>query len=146
MVSIIDEITIQVSECTTLSLRELIEGWSYHVSRLHKEAPGPIDRSTWGMHDYLASMNLRDFIAKSTDHIDDTDRVLVEQLVAAIDGEFESFTENDDLGVVSKAGNPSESSSRNWWWRRIPRQGLARTDFDEWAAWYQDTTTEGEPS
>lgn len=139
MVNMLDEITIRVSECTTLSLRELIEGWSYHVHRLRDEAAGPIDRSTWGMHDYLASLNLRDFIAKSADHTSSADRAVVEQLVIAIDREFESSTGNDDLGVVMKAGSPSEASSRNWWWRRIPRQGLARTDFEEWAAWYQDT-------
>lgn len=109
-----------------MSLGELADGWSAHVRRIIDEFDArQEDRTTWGAHDYVAALHLRDAIERGLQMLDESSRAAALDQVAATDQEFSDQTE-DDQGTLLSAFLGSSGDA--WWWQRIPVRGPIRSE------------------
>lgn len=129
----LDEIYVNISNETSLSLRQLLDGWSNHVGRIASEMRRPVSRETWGAHDYFAALHLRDFIALGRSELGSADAAEVDYHLLSADMKLRDITEDDTEALVLRFAALSEAEGREeWWWHRIPVAGLVRLELNDW--------------
>ncbi len=82
----------------------------------------------WGVHDFIAALTLRDFIAEGLSVATTPVIEAVGVRVGRVDDEFRSFTVPDEDGLV-RAFVGSPKSLAHWWWDRIPLEGPVRLEL-----------------
>jgi hypothetical protein len=107
-------------------LLDIVDSWARHVLRLAVEAAAPPDptANTWGAHDYIAALHIRDRL----EHALSTTQPVVElACVAATDELFRRFTVIDESGKLRGCG--VDVPLEPWWWQRVPAEGPVAEDL-----------------
>lgn len=124
-------VVVAVNPHVSLTLGELVDGWEAHVQRLAAELGAESgDRTTWGAHDYLATLTIRESIALGLSLVQEGERTHVIGQVAVTDREFEEFTEPDRRELL-RTLLPSDLRHKSWWWHRVPKGGPVRYDLEQ---------------
>lgn len=129
-----DYMQIQLRPGLTRTLEELLEGWERHVLRLSSEMSERMTETTWGAHDYFAALHLRDVIEDGRFQLDHHADEELSLRLGLSEETFLAFTEVDHNDSVVRFGEQSVAPHDRWWWRRIPRAGLVRSELDAWYA------------
>lgn len=119
---------VPLNEEISYTLGELIDGWRVHVHRLVAEIDFSADRGTWGAHDYIAALHIRDAAERGITALPDEIRTEPMNQLLAIDSNFAEHTEPDDIGQLGTFMSP-ESINDGWWWRRLPPAGPVRREI-----------------
>jgi hypothetical protein len=114
-----------------LALGELLDGWAAHIRRFHDESKRSCaDRDTWGTHDYVAALNLRDALERGLGLLGNGDRVAALQEMTELDQHFEALTE-PDASALLRAYAVDGIPDTHWWWHRVPKRGPVREELDQ---------------
>jgi hypothetical protein len=124
---------VMVAPEREMSMAELLAGWAAHVDRLRREATADTDGDAgpWGAHDLLAALSLRDSIASGSRSFDETIGAEIEARARVADLDFLAFTSADERGVVRRFADRAPTKG-HWWWYRIPVEGPARDELEQW--------------
>jgi hypothetical protein len=113
----------QVSPQRSLTVIELATAWALHVRKIDGDrAAPPDDPRTWGPHDLVAALYIRDFLADCLSRLPGG---LGEKASAAIrrtDEMFVAVTQPDDGHLVAPVAEV-DVAGKPWWWHRIPDSG-----------------------
>ncbi len=112
---------------------EAILAWSQHVKRLVEDSRGYARRDSWGAHDFVAALFLRDLVASMVGTASGGQRDEMSARVRVADAEFLSFTEMDDTRMVQRFADET-IEHREWWWNGRPSAGSIRLELDRWDA------------
>jgi hypothetical protein len=109
----------------------LIDDWAGHVLRLRSDAldPPAIDKS-WGMHDLVAALYIRDAVERSLTAVFDEEHQRVPFALESADELFRTFTFEDVRipDLIRKIEDES-TEHRGWWWLRVPESGPVFEDL-----------------
>jgi hypothetical protein len=122
---------------------ELIEpaaGWAGHVERLKSElrVTAANHPRSWGFHDYIATLLIRDRVEKLLPSVPEALRNRVTAFVQGYDDELTSFTKDDRdellIRFASSGGGLTEKEfmASQWWWHRIPQSGPVVEELLDW--------------
>lgn len=128
----LDSIMVDVSDSRETSFKFLIDSWASHVERIRRESIKPDSLTSWGGHDYVAALHIRNMIEASWDRLPESVRARARADVDVTDESLREFTELCETNVISQfAGEPARS---DWWWSRVPLTGPVREEIDHWFA------------
>lgn len=123
-------VVIALNPHVSLTMGELLDGWRAHVRRFVAELDAaPADRATWGAHDYIGALHIREALERGLALLQDQDREDAKRQVADTDRDLEAQTEPDPSGLLNGFLSP-ESTSDSWWWHRVPSRGPVRDELD----------------
>lgn len=121
-------VVVAVNKHVSLTLGELVDGWQQHVQRFVAELDtDPHDRTTWGVHDYIGALHLRDAVERGLALLQDGEQADAIRHVTPVDRKLEEQTEPDEAALLGVF--PSDSSGGSWWWHRVPTRGPIRTEL-----------------
>jgi len=129
----LESIAVDMGHGRSRTMAELIGGWQRHVTRLDEESRMPVQRSTWGAHDYFAALSLRDWVRDGASSLSSDLKRLVDFRVSDADRLLRHFTDPDARGLVARFGRATPGADA-WWWHRIPRSGPVRDELETWLA------------
>jgi hypothetical protein len=110
---------------------DLARFWAMEVDAVDaSRTADPADPSSWGAHDFVGSLFMRDHLARSIQQLPAPLRERLIGLVRETDERFMSLTTADQRGLAALLGMV-DGSQRSWWWQRLPVSGLIRDEFDE---------------
>jgi hypothetical protein len=116
-------------------LLDLLDDWAARVLKLYTDARERAlfdDPKTWGVHDFIGSLYLRDAIERGIKSVTGSDGSVTITTLAAIDALLRSFTVDDDRQILRHL--EPDAPREPWWWRRLPATGpiameVARIDL-----------------
>lgn len=113
----------QASPRRLLSVIELATAWALHVRKIDADRTmPPDDPGTWGPHDLVAALYIRDFLADCVSRLSAELRDKVITAIRPYDEMFREVTQPDGEHLVARAAALS-LEDRSWWWYRIPDSG-----------------------
>ena len=126
----LEGITIQFPSGRSASLRSVVDSWTQHVTRLYAERHNDLARnpSSWGAHDYLAALYIRDRVAIGLAQAPLEVANIAQARVTSADRLFLSYAEPDTTDILSRFERVEHDDSA-WWWKRIPATGPAREEL-----------------
>jgi hypothetical protein len=102
---------------------ELVAAWALHVRKIDADRTRPPDDPrTWGPHDLVAALYIRDFLA---DCLSRLPAALSDKVIAAVhphDELFQAVTQDDYGQFVARVAD-LDVTGRPWWWHLIPDSG-----------------------
>ncbi|WP_236787664.1 hypothetical protein [Amycolatopsis sp. GM8] len=121
--NLLDRVQILVAPTVEFSLRNLLESWSAHVTKIIADLDkSDDDHSVWGAHDLIAALVARDHVENGILQLCGELRRRVRKFTDEIDQEFREVTEVDSDGAVPRVSERNVAD-RDWWWRRSPGKG-----------------------
>lgn len=125
----INGVVVPASPDRSLGLADLVGAWREHLLKFESDLlVAADDRSTWGAHDYVAALVIRDLIAQGVALVSLDLRSRIERAVAELDQRFTNFSEPDPEGYTERIDGRSKPD-RGWWWHRIPKNGPVREEI-----------------
>lgn len=113
----------QVTLERSLSVIELTAAWAAHVRMIGADRTmPPDDPRTWGPHDLVAALHLRDFLSHCAEQLPRELKDKVNAVIVPFDEMFQEITQPDDSHLVALVENESVAD-KPWWWHRIPDSG-----------------------
>lgn len=141
----VQQTNVPLSEWRSRNPIELIEAWRAHVDKIDTDRTlSTDDHSAWVAHDLVAALSMRDFVDDARHALPPELRAKIDQHLTDIDDHWHSITEHDPHG---KAGTIAEldTSTRGWWWHRIPTHGPMRDDIEHYVANTQAAQQQSSP-
>lgn len=121
-------------------LVESAAGWAGHIEKLESElhaTPASHPRS-WGFHDYIATLLIRDEVEKLLPSVPAFARDRVLNFIHDYDSKLTSFTDEDReelfIRFTRSGGGLAEEEfmASQWWWHRIPQSGPVTEELLDW--------------
>ena len=107
----------------SLSVIELMAAWALHVNKIGADRTAlPDDPATWGPHDLVAALYIRDFLAECVSRLSTELGDRVGAAIRPYDDMFRSVTQLDRDHLVARVAEMS-MIDKPWWWHRIPDSG-----------------------
>jgi hypothetical protein len=107
----------------SLSVIELATAWALHVSKIGADRTASPDApATWGPHDLVAALYIRDFLAECIGQLPAELGEKVSVAIRPYDEVFRSVTQLDRDRLVAHVAEVSVID-KPWWWHRIPDSG-----------------------
>lgn len=110
-----------------ISLVDLAEGWARSVLRHYQESGSIELQDPWGVHDFIGSLYTRDTVEEWLQSFAAPNEV--PGCVQVADELLMIFTE--EQAATPYVLIDPEITGVGWWWRRLPRKGPVRQEFDE---------------
>jgi hypothetical protein len=113
----------QMTPQRSLSVIELATAWALHVRKIGADRTmSPDDPRTWGPHDLVAALYIRDFLADCVSRLPAELRVKASAAIRPYDEMFQALTQPDSDRLVARVAE-SSLEGKPWWWHRIPDSG-----------------------
>ena len=129
----LESLEVELGDGQFRSVGQLVTGWDQHIARIAEETSVEDDRTAWGAHDYFAALSLRSILNDSAEQANPDARSQIFAAVEATDDVLRRITELDREVLVVRFGDATESARRQWWWARIPTEGLVRRELELWS-------------
>ncbi|MBV9383999.1 MAG: hypothetical protein JO242_25465 [Streptosporangiaceae bacterium] len=115
-------------------------GWAGHVDRFKTELDMTVasDPASWGFHDYIATLLIRDQIEKLLCPGVLPAQQKIANFIQEYDKELISFTNDDEeelfMQFVRSGGGlgADEFMADRWWWHRVPQSGPVLEELLDW--------------
>jgi hypothetical protein len=113
----------QMSPQRSLNVIELATAWALHVRKIDADRTMPPDDAhTWGPHDLVAALYIRDFLADCLSRLPERLNEKASVAIRPYDEGFLAVTQPDDDQVVARVAEV-DVAGKPWWWHRIPDSG-----------------------